>query len=129
LLDTINGFVGADLGHAVAWSSWERSGCEQKCCFTINGGLHTSSKDAPSETESLPIPIWYHAIEFDSPLSRRTCVAAVVSLDTYYEMATRLMWFLGFKQKDNKRICKYVEMAMQHELLVGCEQKKNKKIC
>jgi hypothetical protein len=28
LLDTINGFVGADLGHAVAWSSWKKLRCE-----------------------------------------------------------------------------------------------------
>jgi hypothetical protein len=46
MLDTINGFVGTDLGHTIARSSWEKSRCEQKCRLPINGGLHCSSKDA-----------------------------------------------------------------------------------
>ncbi len=124
LLDTINRFVGADLGHAVARSSWEKSECEQKCHFPINGRLHRSSKDAPSDAESLQIPISCHAIKFDSPLSRRTCVAVVASLDTWNEMATQLELLLGFEQKKNKRICKFVEMATRRESLLDVNKRR-----
>ncbi len=35
-LGTNSELIGAVLGHAVARSSWGKSGCEQKCCFQIN---------------------------------------------------------------------------------------------
>jgi hypothetical protein len=55
-----SGLIGTVLGHAVAWSSWGKSGCGRKCGFQINGGLHHSSREAPLDTESLQIPIWCH---------------------------------------------------------------------
>ncbi len=36
-LGTNSGLIRTVLGHAVAWSSWGKSGCEQKCRFQING--------------------------------------------------------------------------------------------
>jgi hypothetical protein len=56
-LGTNSGLIGTVLGHAVARSSWGKSGCEQKCCFQINGGLHCSSEEAPLDTEFLQILI------------------------------------------------------------------------
>jgi hypothetical protein len=52
-LGTKSGLIGTVLGHAVARSSWGKSGCERKCCFQINGGLHRSSREAPLDIESL----------------------------------------------------------------------------
>jgi hypothetical protein len=60
LLGTNSGLIGTGLGHAVAWSSWGKFGCKQKCHFQINGGLHPSSGEAFLDTESLQIPIWCH---------------------------------------------------------------------
>ncbi len=57
LLGTKSGLIGTVLGHAIAQSSWGKSGCERKCCLQINGGLHRSSREAPLDTESLQIPI------------------------------------------------------------------------
>jgi hypothetical protein len=60
LLGTNSGLIGTVLGHAVARSSWGKSGCEQKCCSQINVGLHRSSGKAPLDTEFLQIPTWCH---------------------------------------------------------------------
>ena len=98
-LDAINRFVRADIGYAIVRSSWKKSGCEQKCCFPINGGLHRSSKDASSDTESLQILTWCHAIKFDSPSSRMTRFAMVASFDTWNEMATWFESYVGFWTK------------------------------
>ena len=57
LLGTKSELIGTVLGHAIARSSCKKSGCECKCCFQINGGLHRSSREAPLDTESLQIPI------------------------------------------------------------------------
>jgi hypothetical protein len=59
----------------------------------------------------LPIPILCHAIEFESPLSRRTRVAMVVSVNTQNEMATQLELYVGFELKEYKRVHKFDEMA------------------
>jgi hypothetical protein len=72
LLGTNSGLIGTVLGHAVAWSSWGKSGCEQKCCFQINGGLHRSSGEAPLNTEFLQIPIRCHVNISKSPSSTQT---------------------------------------------------------
>jgi hypothetical protein len=69
LLGTKSGLTGTVLGHAVARSSWGKSGCECKCCFQINGGLHRSCREAPLDTESLQIPIWYHVNKYKSASS------------------------------------------------------------
>jgi hypothetical protein len=37
LLGTKSGLIGPVLGHAVARSSWGKSGCERKCHIQING--------------------------------------------------------------------------------------------
>ena len=37
---TNSGLIGTVLGHAVAWSSWGKSGCKQKCCFPIDQELY-----------------------------------------------------------------------------------------
>jgi hypothetical protein len=50
LLGTKSGLIGTVLGHAVARSSWGKSGCERKCRFQINGGVHRSSREAPLDT-------------------------------------------------------------------------------
>ncbi len=71
-LVTKSGLIGTVLGHAVAQSSWGKSGCEHKCCFQINGGLHRSSREAPHDTESLQIPIWCHVNKSKSPSSTQT---------------------------------------------------------
>jgi hypothetical protein len=68
-LGTKSGLIGTVLGHAVARSSWGKSGCKHKCCFQINGGLHRSSREAPLDTESLQIPIWCHVNKSKSPSS------------------------------------------------------------
>jgi hypothetical protein len=72
LLGTKSGLIGSVLGHAVVRSSWGKSGCECKCHFQINGGLHHSSREAPLDTESLQIPIWCHVNKSKSPSSTRT---------------------------------------------------------
>ncbi len=46
-LGTNSGLKGAVLGHAAARSSWGKSGCEKKCHFQIDGGLHRSSGEEP----------------------------------------------------------------------------------
>jgi hypothetical protein len=71
-LGTKSGLIGTVLGHAVAWSSSGKSGCEQKCRFQINGGLHRSSREAPLDTDSLQIPIWCHVNKSKSPSSTQT---------------------------------------------------------
>ncbi len=35
LLGTNSGLIGTVIGHAIVWSSWGKSGCEQKYCFQI----------------------------------------------------------------------------------------------
>jgi hypothetical protein len=57
-LGTKSGLIGTVLAHAIARSSWGKSGCECKCRFQINGGLHCSSRESPLDTESLQIMIW-----------------------------------------------------------------------
>jgi hypothetical protein len=51
-LVTNSGLIGTVLGHAIVRSSWGKFGCEQKCCFQVNGGLHCSFGEAPLDTES-----------------------------------------------------------------------------
>ncbi len=68
-LGTKSGLIRTVLGHAVVRSSWGKSGCERKCCFQINRGLHCSSREAPFDTESLQIPIWCHVNKSKSPSS------------------------------------------------------------
>ncbi len=77
LFGTKSGLIGTVLGHAVAQSSWEKSGCERKCCFQTNGGLHRSSREAPLDTEFLQISIWYHVNKSKSPSSIRIQSAVV----------------------------------------------------
>jgi hypothetical protein len=91
LLGTKSGLIGTVLGHAVARSSWGKSGCEQKCHFQINGGLHCSSGEAPLDTESLQILIWCHVKKSKSPSSTRTRVAVVAYLDKRNEFKVHLM--------------------------------------
>ncbi len=67
LLGTKSGLIGTVLGHAIALSSWGKSGYECKCRFQINGRLHHSSREAPLDTESLQIPIWCHVNKSKSP--------------------------------------------------------------
>jgi hypothetical protein len=90
-LGTNSGLIGTVLGHAAAWSSWGKSGCEQKCHFQINGGLHCSSGEAPLDTESLQILIWCHVNKSESPSSTRTQVAAVAYLDKQNEFSVHSM--------------------------------------
>ncbi len=86
-LGTNSGLIGTVLGHAVARPSWEKSGCEQKCRFQINGGLHRSSGEAPLDTEFLQIPIWYHVNKSKSPSSTQTQVSAMAYLDKRNEFS------------------------------------------
>ncbi len=90
-LGTKSGLIGTVLGHDVARSSWGKSGCERKCCFQINGGLHRSSREAPLDIESLQIPIWCHVNKFKSPSSTRTRVAAVAFLNMRNEFRVHSM--------------------------------------
>ncbi len=90
-LGTKSGLIGTVLGHAVAWSSWGKSGCEGKCCFQINGGLHHSSRETPLDTESLQIPILCYVKKSKSPSSTRTQVAAVAYLDKQNEFKVHSM--------------------------------------
>ncbi len=87
-LDTKSGLIGTVLGHAVAWSSWGKSGCECKCRFQINRGLHHSSREAPLDTESLQI---CHVNKSKSPSSTRTWVAVVAYLDKWNEFKVHSM--------------------------------------
>ena len=73
------------------WSSWGKSGCECKCCFQINGGLHRSSREAPLDTESLQILIWCHVNKYKSPCSTQTQVAVVAYLDKRNEFSIHSM--------------------------------------
>jgi hypothetical protein len=92
LLGTKSGLIGTVLGHAIAWSSWGKFGCERKCRFQINkGGLHRSSREAPLDTESLQIPIWCHVDKSKNPSSTRTPVAAVAYLDKRNNFRVHLM--------------------------------------
>ncbi len=91
LLGTKSGLIGTVLGHAVARSSWGKSGCKRKCCFQINGELHRSSREAPLDTESLQILIWCHVNKSKSPSSKQTRVAAVAYFDKRNEFRVHLM--------------------------------------
>jgi hypothetical protein len=91
LLGTKSGLIGTVLGHAIAWSSWGKSGCEQKCRFQINGGLHHSSRETPLDTESLQIPIWCHVNKSKCPSSTRTQVAAVAYFNKQNEFRVHSM--------------------------------------
>jgi hypothetical protein len=91
LLGTKSGFIETVLGHAVAQSSWGKSGCERKCCFQINRGLHSLSREAPLDTESLQIPILCHVNKSKSPSSTQTQVAAVAYLNKQNEFRVHLM--------------------------------------
>jgi hypothetical protein len=86
-----SGLIGTVLGHAVAWSFWGKSGCEHKCRFQINGGLHHSSREAPLDTESLQIPIWCHVNKSKSPSSTQTRVAVVAYQDKRNEFKVHSM--------------------------------------
>ncbi len=90
-LGTNSGLIGPVLGHAIAQSSWGKSGCEQKCCFQINGGLHRSSGEAPLDTEFLQILIWCHLNKSKSPSSTQTRDAAVAYLDKQNEFSVHTM--------------------------------------
>jgi hypothetical protein len=91
LLGTKSGLIGTVLGQAVAQSSWGKSGCECKCRFQINGGLHRSAREAPLDTESLQIPIWCHVNKSKSPSSTQTQVAAVAYFDKRNGFRVHLM--------------------------------------
>jgi hypothetical protein len=111
LLGTNSGLIGTVLGHAVARSSWGKSGCEQKCCFQINGGLHRSSGEAPLDTEFLQIPIWCHVNKFKSPSSTQTRVEVVDYLNKWNEFSvhsiknhrTKHKKYLNADQKKTKQ--------------------------
>jgi hypothetical protein len=90
-LGTKSGLIGTVLGHAVAQSSWGKSGCECKCRFQIKGGLHRSSREASLDTESLQILIWCHVNKSKSPSSTRTQVAVVAYLDKRNECRVHSM--------------------------------------
>jgi hypothetical protein len=47
---------GSVVGDAVERNSWEKSRCEQMCCFPNTGGLHRTSGGAPLETPTLRDP-------------------------------------------------------------------------
>jgi hypothetical protein len=90
-LGTKSGLIETVRGHAIAQSSWGKSGCEHKCHFQINRGLHRSSREAPLDTESLQILIWCHVNKSKSPSSTRTRLAAVAYLDKRNEFRVHLM--------------------------------------
>ncbi len=90
-MGTKSRLIGTVLGHAAAWYSWGKSGCEHICCFQINGRLHRSSREAPLDTESLQIPIWCHVKKSKSPSSTQTQVVAVAYLDKWNEFRVHLM--------------------------------------
>jgi hypothetical protein len=90
-LGTNSGLIGTVLGHAVARSSWGKSGCEQKCHFQIKGGLHSSSGEAPLDTEIVHIPTCCHLNNSKSPSSTQTQVSAVAYLDKRNEVSVHLM--------------------------------------
>jgi hypothetical protein len=110
LLGTKSGLIGTVLGHAVARSSRGKSGCERKCRFQINGGLHRSSREAPLDTESLQIPIWCHVNKSKSPSSTRTQVAGVADLNKHNE-------FKVYSMKHHRTI---------HKRYLNAAQKKTK---
>ena len=91
LLGTKSGLIGTVLGHAVARSSWGKSGCEPKCPFQINRGLHRSSRETPLDKESLQIPTWCHVNKSKSPSSIQTQVAVVAYLDKRNEFKVHSM--------------------------------------
>jgi hypothetical protein len=90
-LGTKSGLIGTVLGHAIARSSWGKSGCEHKCRFQINGGLHRSSREAPLDTESLQILTWCHVNKSKSPSSTQTRVEVVAYLDKWNESRVHSM--------------------------------------
>jgi hypothetical protein len=90
-LGTNSGLIGTVLGHAIARSSWGKSGCEQRCHFQINRGLHRSSGEAPLDTESLQILVWCHVSKTKSPSSTQTRVPVVAYLDKQNEFSIHLM--------------------------------------
>jgi hypothetical protein len=91
LLGTKSGFIETVLVHTVTQSYWGKSGCERKCRFQINRGLHRSSREAPLDTESLHILIWCHVNKSKSPSSTQTQVAAVAYLNKQNEFRVHLM--------------------------------------
>ncbi len=90
-LGTNLGLIGTVLGHAIARSSWGKSGCEWKCHFQINRGLHHSSGEAPLDTESLQILVWCHVSKSKSASSTQTQVPVVAYLDKQNEFSVHLM--------------------------------------
>ncbi len=98
-LGTKSGLIGTVLGHAIARSSWGKSGCEQKCCFQINRGLHHSSGEAPLDAEFVQILIWCHVNKSKSPSSTQTQVAAVAYLDKRNELSVLSMKHYRTKHK------------------------------
>jgi hypothetical protein len=111
LLGTNSGLIGTVQGHAVVWSFWGKSGCEQQCPFPINGGHHRSSGEAPPDTESMQILIWCHVNKCKSPSSTRTRVAAVAFVDKQNEFnvhsmkhhRTKHKMYLNTQQKKTKQ--------------------------
>jgi hypothetical protein len=100
--------IGTVLGHAVAWSSWGKSGCERKCCFPISKGLHRSSRETPLDKESLQIPTWCHVNKSKSPSSTQTRVAVVAYLDKQNKLRVHSMKhnkkrYLNAAQKKTKQ--------------------------
>jgi hypothetical protein len=91
LLGTKSGLIGTVLGQSIVQSSRGKSGCECKYRFQINGGLHRSSREAPLDTESLQIPIWYHMNKSISTSSTLTRVAVVAYLDKRNEFGVHSM--------------------------------------
>jgi hypothetical protein len=105
-----SGLIGTVLGHAVARSSWGKYGCEQKCHFQINGGLHRSSGEAPLDTEFLQILIWCHVNISKGPFLKQTRVAVVAYLSKWNE-------FSVYSMKHHRT---------KHKRYLNADQKKNK---